>query len=73
MKTLTTKDFIRALNEEKEMLMLGRITEIDESLVFFTTIDGEDLVIYEDQVSHNFGDLEDSEAFLAANPEYTIY
>ena len=73
MKTLTTRDLIRAINEDKDMVMLGRITDIDEFLIFITTTDGEDLVIDEDQVTHNFGDVEDTEAFLAANPEYTIY
>ena len=71
MKTLTTKDFIRAINEEKEMVMVGRITEIEDFLVLFTTTDGEDLVVDEDQITHNFGDVEDTKAFLEANPEYT--
>ena len=73
MKILVPKDLIRAINEEKEMVMLDCITEIDEFLVYFTTTDGEDLMIDEDQVTHNFGDIEDADDFLASNPKYRKY
>ena len=67
MKTLTIGDLVRATNEDKGMVMVGRIIEIDEFLVYFTTVDGEDLMIDQDQVTHKFGDVEDTEDFLDTN------
>ena len=71
MRPLTTRDLIRATNEDNGMVMVGRIAEVDDCIVYITTTDGEDLMILDYQVTHNFGDVEDPEAFIAANPEYT--
>ena len=65
MKTLANRDLIRAINEDVEMVMLGRITDIDDSIIYFTATDGEELMV--------FGDVEDITAFIAAHPEHTNY
>jgi len=54
MKTLQTNDLITARNEDTNVIITGRITEIDGELIYLMVEDKE-LVVDVDQITENHG------------------